>query len=122
VRPAHGRILAGLLALACSLWLAAGNRADAAGQVGLRTPDLSAIAPIVQAEIAAGRIPGAVVLVGLGDHPQVKSVLVRWPSGELESWDGLAAGRYWTLRQGEGQAAAPGGGEASAGAQAKPSP
>jgi uncharacterized protein YbbC (DUF1343 family)/CubicO group peptidase (beta-lactamase class C family) len=54
--------------LLCGLSLAAGGRAEAAGQVGIRSPDLSGIAPIVQAEIAAGRIPGAVVLVGLGDR------------------------------------------------------
>jgi uncharacterized protein YbbC (DUF1343 family)/CubicO group peptidase (beta-lactamase class C family) len=54
--------------LLCGLWLAAGGRVEAAGQVGLRTPDLSVIAPIVQAEIAAGNVPGAVVLVGVGDR------------------------------------------------------
>jgi len=64
-RPA---LFVSLVALACSFWLAAGGRVDAAGQVGLRGPDLSAIAPIVQAEIAAGRVPGAVVLVGVGDR------------------------------------------------------
>lgn len=54
--------------LLCSVWLAAGGRIEAAGQVGLRAPDLSAIGPIVQAEIAAGNVPGAVVLVGVGDR------------------------------------------------------
>jgi hypothetical protein len=70
----------------------------------------------VDGSYASARDPR--ILVGLGDRPQVKSVLVRWPSGESESWDGLASGRYWTLRQGEGQA--PSGGDASAGVQAKP--
>ena len=41
---AGGRIFALLGAvLLCGLWLAAGGRSEAAGQVGLRAPDLSAI-------------------------------------------------------------------------------
>lgn len=57
-----------LLALAFSFGHLAGGPAGAAGQVGLRSPDLSAIGPTVQAEIAAGNVPGAVVLVGVGDR------------------------------------------------------
>jgi hypothetical protein len=32
-------------------------------------------------------------------------VTVRWPSGLVETWTGLAAGRVWTLTEGAGTAA-----------------
>jgi hypothetical protein len=45
------------------------------------------------------------VLFGLGraadDAPE--RVRVTWPDGKVEEWDDLAAGRYHTLRQGEGR-------------------
>jgi uncharacterized protein YbbC (DUF1343 family)/CubicO group peptidase (beta-lactamase class C family) len=65
-----------VVVLVCGLWVAGGG-AEAAGQVGLRGPDLSAIEPVVRAEIAAGSIPGAVVLVGIGDR-----ILYRQAFGE----------------------------------------
>jgi hypothetical protein len=43
------------------------------------------------------------VLIGLGDSPQVSSVRIYWPSGRVEEWSGLAAGRYTTLHEGEGK-------------------
>jgi hypothetical protein len=52
------------------------------------------------------------VSFGLGrpadDAPE--RVRVAWPDGSVEEWEGLAAGRYHTLRQGEGRAVAGGGG------------
>jgi hypothetical protein len=39
---------------------------------------------------------------GLGGATRVESVLVRWPSGLVESWAGLAADRLATLTEGEG--------------------
>ena len=48
------------------------------------------------------------VLVGLGDSPEVSRVEVRWPDGRRETWPTPEVGRYTTLRQGEGTAAAEG--------------
>lgn len=75
VPPAVCRVL-------CGLWLAACSWAHAAGSVGIRTPDLSAIAPVVQAEVAADRVPGAVVLVGLGDRILYHEAFGQRGSGE----------------------------------------
>ncbi len=44
------------------------------------------------------------VLVGLGESGGAVDVEVRWPDGTVEAWDGIASGRYTTLRQGEGTA------------------
>ncbi len=43
------------------------------------------------------------VLVGLGEANNVRRVEVRWPDGTVEEWDGVKAGQYTTLRQGEGR-------------------
>jgi hypothetical protein len=37
---------------------------------------------------------------GLGPLAVVPEVTVRWPSGRVETWTGLAADRYWTLQEG----------------------
>jgi hypothetical protein len=42
------------------------------------------------------------LLLGLGDGGTVEGVGVRWPDGTEESWGALEAGRYHTLRRGEG--------------------
>ncbi len=42
------------------------------------------------------------VLFGLGDSPQVDKVVVRWPSGRIETWKKVAVGAYTTLREGTG--------------------
>jgi hypothetical protein len=46
------------------------------------------------------------VLAGLGEAGSVSRIEVRWPDGTLEEWSGTEAaglaGRYTTLRQGEG--------------------
>ncbi len=42
------------------------------------------------------------VLFGLGKAAQIESLVVRWPDGTEETWPGLEAGRYHTLRQGDG--------------------
>ena len=41
------------------------------------------------------------ILVGLGGAEKVGRVTVTWPWGEEQSWDGLTAGRYWKLTEGE---------------------
>ncbi len=43
------------------------------------------------------------VVFGLGEDPEGGQVIVRWPSGRRESWEGLAIDRYHTLSEGEGQ-------------------
>jgi hypothetical protein len=46
------------------------------------------------------------VLAGLGDHPQVSSVTVRWPDGTTESFPAPRLRTYTTLGQGTGITAA----------------
>ncbi|MBM3979235.1 MAG: CRTAC1 family protein [Planctomycetes bacterium] len=41
------------------------------------------------------------VLTGLGGVGKVKRVTVRWSWGVTQSWDGIEAGAYWELREGE---------------------
>ena len=43
------------------------------------------------------------VLAGLGDSNQPVTVRVTWPNGRTETWTGIAADRYTTLRQGTGR-------------------
>jgi len=43
------------------------------------------------------------VLVGLDGTPEVDRIQVRWPGGRLEEWTGVPAGRYTTLREGDGR-------------------
>ena len=38
---------------------------------------------------------------GLGRATQAERVTVRWPGGAEETFEGLAAGRYWTLELGQ---------------------
>jgi hypothetical protein len=44
------------------------------------------------------------VLVGLGDKTAVGRLMVKWPSGKTESWTGLPADAYTTVREGTGTA------------------
>jgi hypothetical protein len=39
---------------------------------------------------------------GLGSAKAAERVIVKWPSGIVESWENLAAGRRWTLSEGSG--------------------
>lgn len=41
------------------------------------------------------------LLFGLGGRDRIDRVSVRWPSGKVQSWDGLAVDRYWTLTEGD---------------------
>ncbi len=45
------------------------------------------------------------VLVGLGVSPEVTKVEVHWPGGPVETFRGLGADRYHTLRRGSGEKA-----------------
>ncbi len=44
------------------------------------------------------------VLVGLGSHRGPVTVRAHWPDGGVETWAGVASGRYTTLRRGSGTA------------------
>ena len=44
------------------------------------------------------------ILFGLGRDDRVDRLTVRWPSGQSQSWTGLAVDRYWKLREGEERA------------------
>jgi hypothetical protein len=41
-------------------------------------------------------------LIGLGARSRVDRVVITWPGGRVEELSGLAAGRYYTVREGEG--------------------
>lgn len=43
------------------------------------------------------------VLFGLGDDPTFERLRVTWPSGEVEEWPSMEAGRYQTLVRGRGR-------------------
>jgi hypothetical protein len=41
------------------------------------------------------------VVFGLGAHDKAGRLTVRWPSGQTQTWDGLAVDGYWKLVEGE---------------------
>jgi hypothetical protein len=41
------------------------------------------------------------ILFGLAPNQEVETVTVRWSWGESQQWQGLKAGSYWELREGE---------------------
>ncbi len=47
------------------------------------------------------------LLFGLGPADTVERVSVTWPSGQEQSWDGLAVDRYWRLQEGTPKASEP---------------
>jgi hypothetical protein len=49
------------------------------------------------------------VVVGLGNAETVRRVRVVWPSGRVEDWSDIAAGRWITLKEGSGVRASPSG-------------
>ncbi len=48
------------------------------------------------------------VLVGLGTYRGPVTVRAHWPDGRVETWAGVASGRYTTLRRGSGDPVDPG--------------
>jgi hypothetical protein len=48
--------------------------------------------------------PDTRLLFGLGESGQPTRLTVRWSWGESQSWQGLAPGNYWELREGEAEA------------------
>ncbi len=46
------------------------------------------------------------IVFGLGNESKVGRLVVRWPSGQVQTWDGLSVDRYWRLVEGESQARA----------------
>ena len=45
------------------------------------------------------------VLVGLGSSADRPTLVVRWPAGRVERWNGVAVDRYVTLKEGTGERA-----------------
>jgi hypothetical protein len=41
------------------------------------------------------------VVFGLGSEKQVGKMTVRWPSGRVQTWDGLGIDQYWRLEEGK---------------------
>ena len=41
---------------------------------------------------------------GLGNHPEISAVGVRWPDGKQERFTGVKADRFWFLKKGSGKA------------------
>jgi len=46
-------------------------------------------------------------IFGLGKATKVGRLTMTWPSGERQSWDGLAIDRYWRLVQDQKEPQAP---------------
>jgi enediyne biosynthesis protein E4 len=44
------------------------------------------------------------VVFGLGSAANVGKLTVRWPSGQAQTWDGLAVDWHWKLTEGEKEA------------------
>lgn len=45
----------------------------------------------------------APMLIGLGQHDEVRTLTAAWPSGRRETWSSLQAGRLWRLVEGTGK-------------------
>jgi enediyne biosynthesis protein E4 len=43
------------------------------------------------------------VVFGLGSETNVGRLTVRWPSGRIQTWDGLKPDQYWVLIEGEAE-------------------
>jgi enediyne biosynthesis protein E4 len=48
------------------------------------------------------------IIVGLGEAERCDRVIVSWPWGEEQQWEGLTSDRYWRLVEGEPEAREPG--------------
>ena len=42
-------------------------------------------------------------IFGLGTHQKAGRLTVRWPSGRIQTWDGLTVDRYWRLLEGKAE-------------------
>ncbi len=87
------------------LRLVTGGGRDALG--ALVTLERQGRAPLVRSCRADGSYASANdprVLFGLGEAPDVRRLLVRWPSGRSEAFGAAALDRYTTLTEGSGRA------------------
>nr|MCU0936571.1 ASPIC/UnbV domain-containing protein [Gammaproteobacteria bacterium] len=79
---------------------------DAVGaRVAVDRPDRPTLWRRVRADGSYASANDPRVLVGLGGEREPGPVRVHWPDGTIESFPGLLADRYHTLRQGTGQRA-----------------
>ncbi|HYG64685.1 MAG TPA: CRTAC1 family protein [Thermoanaerobaculia bacterium] len=84
------------------LRLVTGKRDALGARVTLERPGAP---PLVRRARADGSYASANdprVLFGLGDSAKIGRVVVRWPSGKVEAFQGIAIDTYTTLREGEG--------------------
>ena len=87
--------------------VARGTRRDALGaRVRITRGDGMVLWRRVRADGSYASANDPRVLAGLGTAAGPVDVLVRWPDGAVEEWRGVPAGRYTTLTQGSGTAAA----------------
>jgi hypothetical protein len=47
------------------------------------------------------------IIFGLGTHQKAGRLTVRWPSGRIQTWDGLTVDRYWRLEEGKAEPQGP---------------
>ena len=88
---------------------AAGERDQLGARVELLRDGAPALGRRARADGSYASANDPRVLFGLGRPADAapERVRVTWPDGGVETWDGLAAGRYHTLRRGDGRPAAP---------------
>lgn len=86
------------------LRLVTGKRDALGARVTLERPGAPALWRRARADGSYASANDPRVLFGLGNKADVGKVTVRWPSGRIEEWKGIAAGAYTTLREGEGTA------------------
>ena len=81
------------------------NRSAIGARVEVRCGALRQAFIVGGGGVAGGIQPPLELHVGLGEAKVTGPVTVSWPSGLVERWDGLAAGRMWTLTEGSGTTA-----------------
>ncbi len=80
---------------------------DALGaRVGLERPGKPTLWRRVRVDGSFASSSDPRVVFGLGDSSVIGKLTVRWPGGRVETWSGLAVGRYTTLVEGQGKAPA----------------
>ena len=77
----------------------ADNRQGLGARVGIRRDDGSVVWRRARTDGSYLSASDPRVHFGLGSDPQIREVIVEWPSGRVESWPGLRADRIVTVKQ-----------------------
>jgi hypothetical protein len=85
-----------------------GSRDMLGARVGIVRADGSTLWRRARADGSYASANDPRVLVGLGQSTSVSRIRVLWPDGRAEDWSGVSVGRYTTLTEGSGAAAAGG--------------